>query len=504
MNYRKIIAVIAAMCISFTVLPMTVAYNSDTPSVYAEDSDVSGTIELVNVGSSRQITFTNTTESPTWYSDNESVATVSSDGTVTAAGEGTAYIYAVFSSQVLKFKVVVTVEETTEVTEVVLGNAALSNEQPTAEVALTGVSASDAVWSSSDTSVATVDNTGVITAVGPGSCTITALINGISYIVNVTSTYTPEEPVTEVILGSVTLTEENNAYQIKLSNVPEDAQVIWSSTDESVATVDQNGVIVAEGKGSCQVIALINGVSYITNVTSEYEWIPETGETIIGSMELTNETPSAAISLSGVPEGAQITWSSSDESIATVDQNGLVTAVSSGSCRIIIDVNGQICYMLVTSTYTPDEEITIDGGEFLINGIGNKLQLTVNNSDEKPSWMSMNVNVATVDENGLVTAVGEGEAVIIAQFSNTICQVTVTVTDDSLIYGDANDNGVVEVADAVYILQGIADPSNVDFKLTEAGSKQANCNAPDSSGIDAQDALAIQMYMADMTPSLPV
>lgn len=68
------------------------------------------------------------------------------------------------------------------------------------------------------------------------------------------------------------------------------------------------------------------------------------------------------------------------------------------------------------------------------------------------------------------------------------------------MYGDANDNGVVEVADAVFILQGIADPSNADFTLTETGRAKANCNAPETTGIDAQDALAIQMYMADMLP----
>lgn len=86
----------------------------------------------------------------------------------------------------------------------------------------------------------------------------------------------------------------------------------------------------------------------------------------------------------------------------------------------------------------------------------------------------------------------------------TTTTTTLTSIDQTgLIYGDANDNNVVEVADAVFILQGIADPSNSEFDFTERGELQANCNKPDTTGVDAQDALSIQSFMADMIDSLP-
>lgn len=91
--------------------------------------------------------------------------------------------------------------------------------------------------------------------------------------------------------------------------------------------------------------------------------------------------------------------------------------------------------------------------------------------------------------------------------TETTTTTTTTTLDPSvttILYGDANDNGDVEVADAVFILQGIADPSNDEFALTDNGKKQSNCNDPEGSGIDAQDALAIQQFMAEMIPSLPV
>lgn len=85
------------------------------------------------------------------------------------------------------------------------------------------------------------------------------------------------------------------------------------------------------------------------------------------------------------------------------------------------------------------------------------------------------------------------------------CWIVPTIkSDEQLLYGDANDNGEVEVADAVFILQGIADPSNEEYKCTETGELQANCKSPDSSGVDSEDALAVQQFKADMIPSLPV
>ncbi len=80
---------------------------------------------------------------------------------------------------------------------------------------------------------------------------------------------------------------------------------------------------------------------------------------------------------------------------------------------------------------------------------------------------------------------------------------TTTIVPSDILYGDANDNGDVEVADAVFILQGISDPSNEEFAFTSDGKAQANCYAPDTTGVDAEDALTIQQHMAEIIPELP-
>ncbi len=117
--------------------------------------------------------------------------------------------------------------------------------------------------------------------------------------------------------------------------------------------------------------------------------------------------------------------------------------------------------------------------------------------------------VETFQENNVQV----GDTVSLSGYAKTdsvsieyISSITVepgTTTNPDFKYGDANANDEVEVADAVFILQGIADPSNEDYALTEKGSSAANCCDVATSGIDAEDALAIQMFMAEMIDSLP-
>lgn len=73
----------------------------------------------------------------------------------------------------------------------------------------------------------------------------------------------------------------------------------------------------------------------------------------------------------------------------------------------------------------------------------------------------------------------------------------------SILYGDANDNGEVEVADAVFILQGLADPSNEEFNRTPQGEINADCLNP-GNGVDAEDALVILKFKATIITELPV
>ena len=111
MNYRRIFAVAAALCIIPTV-GMNGAFMDNITVVSAEESTITAdTITLNCVGDKSPVKLGGTTEIPTWYSDDESVATVVSTGDlsaeITAVGKGKTSVYAVLSGQILRFDVVV-------------------------------------------------------------------------------------------------------------------------------------------------------------------------------------------------------------------------------------------------------------------------------------------------------------------------------------------------------------------------------------------------------------
>ncbi len=495
MNYRKFASAICALCILGASAPLAPASGYE---LIAHASSSDNNINFTAIGQYTVISVKNSDETPTWYSDNTNVATVDSNGKVTAVGEGTCNIHAVFSNQVLTC--MVTVELPDEPTDIYVGDLTLSNEQIAAKPTLS-IDTSGAVWTSSDTSVATVDSSGTITAVGSGNCTVTASVGGKNYIIKVTSTYVPTttEPVTEVHIGDLTLTNEQNAFQVSLGDqLPEGTVIYWYSTDTSVAEVTQEGLITAKGSGSCRIIAEINGVKYITQITSTYT--PDDSEKvyIIGEVQLTNQNPSAQITLDGADQAVE--WKSSDESVAVVDNSGKITAVGSGSCEIYAYIGSTRNVVKVTSTYVPVSEPVLKIPADEIKGIGNTLQLELlNTGDSAVSWISTDVNVATVNSNGLVTAVGAGTVKIIASAGGKTYTAEITVTADKIVYGDADCNGTVEITDVVKIMTHLTTPEGI---LSDEGKNNADVYQR-GDGIGNMDALAVQKKIAQLITELP-
>lgn len=499
MKMKRLISFICAVCMTGCIAP----YNSSISLNFISKvsaADSSNEVKFTAIGQYTQVKLQNTTETPAWYSDNVNVASVDSNGKITAVGEGSCTVYAVFSNQMLSFPITVTLPE--EVTDIIIGNINLSNEKPGAELTVSGVDLTDAVWSSTDTSVASVSSKGVITAVGSGNCKIIASLGGKNYIINVSSSYVPSTgpAVTEVNLGTLELSNGSSSAVISLNGVPAGTIINWSSTDESVASVTQDGKVTAVNKGECQIIAVIDGIKYITIVKSSYDpTIVKPTVVNLGDMKLTNSSASGTIKLSGVPEGAEIIWSSTDENVASVDQSGKVTAVGSGNCQIIALINGIKYTMNVTSEYVPKAEPEISTDSTVINGIGSSISLTIKNTDEKPQWISTDLNVATVDENGIVTAVGKGTVVIIANVGGKPYSITITV-NDRIIYGDVNNNGEVDITDAAKIMSYVSNSEK--YPLNDKQLDIADVNQR-GDGISNMDSLAVQKYLAQIIKSLP-
>ena len=499
MNYKKIIALMSALCIMGGTL-QTLQSRNIINTAYAEE-DSSNTLNFTATGQTIPIKLTNNDNlTVTWKSDNENVATVDQNGNITSTGVGSCNVYAITDNQVLSLTVIVT-EESAETPDepvtVTLDEIHLDHARNTAVPSFNGADTSAAQWSSSDTNVATVDEKGNITAVGKGNCNITAVLGNTTYIIPVVSDYDPAEDSTpeiqEQYVNSFTLTNEKPTRKI----TTQAEGLTWSSTDENVATVDQNGTVTAVNKGNCRIYAENDTVRYYFEVTSEYDpdYVPETK--FIGTIELSNEQKSQVITLSNIEDTSSIVWKSLDESIAVIDEKGVVTAVSSGTCTVTATVGDTVYPIKIVSTYEPDNEKPDEIQEFEIKGIGNTLQLKSSDSAE---WISLDVNVVTVDNNGLVKAVGVGEAEILIKSENTVTTVKIKVTAEKLV-GDANLDGRVSISDSVRILQYIANKSKYslsDEALTNADAYNGN------DGVTGKDAYAIQMYDAGAVTQLPM
>lgn len=226
-------------------------------------------------------------------------------------------------------------------------------------------------WTSSDETVATVDETGLVTAVGAGEADVTvsvadANISSTTHIKVVILPTGVEAPETL----SLELNGENSkALGAKMT--PEDAtevKLAYESSDENVATVDENGVVTAVGVGECTITTTIVADTTATaedaGVDSEMLVVPENAKaetkvTVGKAIEsITLDSNEGVLTVGNThtikatvfPEDATdkaVTWESSDESIATVDAEGNVTAKGTGNVTIMaVNSDGD-----VSSTY---------------------------------------------------------------------------------------------------------------------------------------------------------
>lgn len=385
---------------------------------------------------------------------------------------------------------------------VTMGSITLDNEHPSAIPTLTGIEMSVLEWRTSDKNVAEVDENGRITAVGKGTCIISAYYpeKDTSYQINVTSDYEPvEQGVTEVQMDDIMFTNSVTSKQI-VFNAPADVAITYSSTDESIATVDDSGLVTATGMGKCQIFADIENTRYIFNVTSVYTGI-SSGAVNIGTLTLTAETSIQTITISGVPQDKSVTWSSSDESIAVVSKGGVVSGIKKGNCIVYAEIEGKKYAMNINVEFNIEDIMQTFEVEK-----SNVLMLSYQSMTSDVVYTSSDENVAVVDAKGNVTAKNIGETIIKAQSTGGTMWARVKVVEKSddikvNLIGDANCDGVVDLADATSIIQHIGNEDR--YGLSEQGRLNADCyNMGD--GVTGMDAIAVQKLEAGIINSLPV
>lgn len=293
-----------------------------------------------------------TNKAVTWESSDASVVTIDASGRATARSNGTATLTVTTVDQSKTATCLVTVSQW--VTELTLDKSSVTlNEGQTTTVSVTNVAPANAVdktytWSSSDTSVATVDSdSGLITAVSKGTAGIIATAKDGS------GTIATCMVVVNKLVSSIAFTPASysvyNGKTVALSAtvLPEAASnksLSWESSNTAVAKVSASGVVTGVSKGTVTITATAkdgSGVSGTCEVEVKQYVTSLTLDKTSFSLE---EGQTATISVSTVaPDNANdksVSWSSGDPSVATVNaQSGVVTAVSGGPVTIVATAN---------------------------------------------------------------------------------------------------------------------------------------------------------------------
>ena len=308
-----------------------------------------------------------TEKTVTWASSNDKVATVDSSGNVKAVGAGEATIAATAGGK--SASCVVTV--TSPVTSISVSQlqATLKTGDEKEIIATVQPSSGEIEWISSDPAVATVEKSSEringstggkicyakVTAVGPGEATITAKAKDDSGL-SASRTVTVTQPVTGITLDQENLTLPLiNTYTLSATVQPENASdksLEWTSSNENVAKVDENGKVTAIGVGEATITATAkdgSGVEASCKVTVPPQLVTRI---ILDKTDITltpGEMDSLIAKVSPVlATNGEVTWSSSDENVATVEHvktestlidlkhEGKVTAVGPGEATITV------------------------------------------------------------------------------------------------------------------------------------------------------------------------
>lgn len=221
-------------------------------------------------------------------------------------------------------------------------------------------------------------------------------------------------------------TGESAETDEKLAKAASKLTVEWTSSDESVATVDATGMVVAVSAGEADITASVtdsemSAVCKVTvKVTAKDITVPESLDVKL------NDGKETSIEATVSPADAtnvEVSYASTDEAVATVDKDGKVQVLQPGECDIVTTLTQEGKKVVEKKTHIKAfyevESITLDKAEGILT-VGNTVTLNAAVLPEEVAdettvtWTSSDEKVATVDENGKVTAIAAGEATITA------------------------------------------------------------------------------------------
>ncbi len=385
----------------------------------------------------------------TWTSSSNKIATVDENGVVTPLKEGTVTITVKTyngKKDTVRIKIFdpykpsgirLAEEGTLDLSMYSSLELHSSLEPETARSALT--------WTSSNKKIASVDENGVITPYKEGTVTITVkTYNGKRDTVKV-RIFDPYKPTAINLHQEGTLTlNMGETLTLSSSMQPDTAisELTWTSSNKYIAAVDENGVVSPLKEGTVTItVKTYNGKRDTVKVKIVDPFKP-TGIYLMETGTVTVDLGST-LSLNAVLEPASatrsLTWISSSNKIAAVDENGVVTPLKEGTVTITVKTHNGKKDTVKVKVVDPCKptKITLQQTGTVEIGHGKSLQLNAvlepATATRSLTWTSSNKAIAAVDENGVVTGMKLGTATITVKTHNGLkTTVKVKVTDNQI------------------------------------------------------------------------
>ncbi|HVQ97711.1 MAG TPA: Ig-like domain-containing protein, partial [Mycobacterium sp.] len=326
----------------------------------ATASIVAGTTQQYTAtGTYSNGTTKNVTSSVTWMSANTAVATMNASGLATGVAAGSSTITAALSGVSGTARLAVTatapaissIAVTPSAPSVVAGNTKQFTATATYSNGTTGNVTTSVAWTSSKTSVATINASGLATGIAAGASTITAALSGVSGTASLTVTgsaptissiaVTPGSP--SIDAGSTQQFTATATYSNGTTgNVT--TSVTWTSAKTSVATINASGLATGVAAGTTTISAAHNGVTGSASLTVTAATVTSIAVTPNPANFASNATQqfTATATYSNGTTGnvtSSVTWTSSNTAAATIDSDGLASGVAAGATTITAAMN---------------------------------------------------------------------------------------------------------------------------------------------------------------------
>jgi len=416
-------------------------------------------------------------QKPVWASEDESIAAVDEKGRITGIYPGQTVVTATMPSGVVS-RVTVTVTPVA-VRSVSIKPSSLTMtlgeyRSVTASVSPSNATWKDITWKSADESILTVSENGTVYAAGVGKTKLTAsAVGGKTKTVSVTvkpvyvKKIIPAQEREELILGA----EGHESARLSIRIEPANAtiqDVVWSSSNKKIVSVDENGVITAHKKGNVYITCKATDGSGKYVKIRVYVELPTEQIVLNKASAEVYEGTSYSLKASIKPSSStkKLFWESSDPTIATVSTSGKVTGVRSGTARIRVrDAAG--VYAECTVTVKP-ASITLTKTSLTVKD-GSRVSASwrTTPSSAKPliTWTSADEGIAVVDEKGRITGIYPGETLVTATMpSGQVHAICVTVKPIDVTYVGIKPSSLSMTIGESRTVTASVSPSNATWK----------------------------------------